>query len=170
MNRSSGPWPLGRFNAGLRRVRGSSLKAAVRTVFSSRAMCMALEAKKASHEAAGRASLSPASRVRRVPRTLIGSPGRTRLTADRFKGRVHGSETKAASYEPFLRTVAFRPLQRWTPESARKQPEGCGPHGFRFMRVWQNATSSNLCAQCAHEPGLRPGTHRCGLRIGRIGD
>jgi len=39
MNRSSGPWPLGRFNAGPRRVRGSSLKAAVRTVFSSRAMC-----------------------------------------------------------------------------------------------------------------------------------
>jgi len=41
MNRSFGPWPLGRFNAGLRRVRGNSLKAAVRTVFGSMAMCMA---------------------------------------------------------------------------------------------------------------------------------
>jgi len=36
------------------------------------------------------------------------------------------------SHEALLRTVAFRPLQRWSPESARKQPEGCGPHGFRF--------------------------------------
>ncbi|MBM3841492.1 MAG: hypothetical protein FJ398_26805 [Verrucomicrobia bacterium] len=36
------------------------------------------------------------------------------------------------SHEPERRTVAFRPLQRWTPESARKQPEGCGPRGFRF--------------------------------------
>jgi len=46
MNRSSGPWPLGRFYAGLRRVRGSSLKAAVRTVFGPRAMCMALRPRK----------------------------------------------------------------------------------------------------------------------------
>jgi len=46
LDRSSGPWPLGRFSAGLRRVRGSSLKAAVRTVFSSRAMCMALRPRK----------------------------------------------------------------------------------------------------------------------------
>jgi len=47
-----------------------------------------------------------------------------------FKGRVHGSETQAASHEPVSRTVAFRPLQRWTPGSARKQPEGSGPHSL----------------------------------------
>jgi len=41
MNLSSGPWPLGRFSAGLRRVRGSSLKAAVRTISGSWAMCTA---------------------------------------------------------------------------------------------------------------------------------
>jgi len=37
------------------------------------------------------------------------------------------------SHEPFLRTAAFRPLQRPTPERARKQPERCGPPGLRFM-------------------------------------
>ncbi|MBM3841615.1 MAG: hypothetical protein FJ398_27465, partial [Verrucomicrobia bacterium] len=58
------------------------------------------EAKKASHEPDGRASLSPASRVGRVPRTSSGSPGRTRPTGDRFKGRVPGSETKGTSHEP----------------------------------------------------------------------
>jgi len=85
----------------------------------------------ASHEPDGRASLSPASRVGRNPRTSSGSPGRTRPTG--FKGRMQRSEIKGASPEPFLRTAAFRPLQRWTPEGARKQPEGCGPHGFRFI-------------------------------------
>jgi len=35
MNPSAGPWPLGRFSARRRRVRGSSLKAAVRLVFGS---------------------------------------------------------------------------------------------------------------------------------------
>ncbi|MBM3841098.1 MAG: hypothetical protein FJ398_24715 [Verrucomicrobia bacterium] len=133
MNRSSGPWPL------VRPLQRSTPESARKQPegcgphgFRFKGRMHGSEAKKASHEAAGRASLSSASRVRRVPRTWIGSPGRTRPTADRFKGRVHGSETKAASYEPFLRTVAFRPLQRWTPESARKQPEGCGPHSFRF--------------------------------------
>jgi len=36
-------------------------------------------------------------------------------------------------HEPLLRTVAFRPLQCSTAESAREQPEGCGPHNLRFM-------------------------------------
>jgi len=35
LNRLSGPWPLGRFDAGLQSGAGSSLKAAVRTVFDS---------------------------------------------------------------------------------------------------------------------------------------
>ncbi|MBM3838088.1 MAG: hypothetical protein FJ398_09010 [Verrucomicrobia bacterium] len=40
----------------------------------------------ASHESDGRASLSPASRVGRVPVTSSGSPGRTRPTG--FMARV----------------------------------------------------------------------------------
>ncbi|MBM3837387.1 MAG: hypothetical protein FJ398_05385 [Verrucomicrobia bacterium] len=48
----------------------------------------------------GGASLSPASRVRRVPSASSGSPGRTRPTIDGFKGRVHGSETKETSHKP----------------------------------------------------------------------
>ncbi|MBM3838047.1 MAG: hypothetical protein FJ398_08790 [Verrucomicrobia bacterium] len=47
-----------------------------------------------------------------------------------------------------LRTVAFRPLQRWTPESARKQPEGCGPHGFRFKGHVHGAAAM----AASHEP------------------
>jgi len=39
---------------------------------------------------------------------------------------------KEASHETFLRTAALRPLQRQTPERGWKQPEGCGPRGFRF--------------------------------------
>ncbi|MBM3838198.1 MAG: hypothetical protein FJ398_09565 [Verrucomicrobia bacterium] len=81
------------------------------------------------HEPDGWASLSSASRVGRVPSRLSGSPGRTRPTGS--TGRAHGDSTKGTSHEPFLRTVAFRPLLRRTPKSARKQPEGCGPHGFR---------------------------------------
>ncbi|MBM3840832.1 MAG: hypothetical protein FJ398_23320 [Verrucomicrobia bacterium] len=50
-----------------------------------------------------------------------------------FKGRAHGSEAVEASPEPPLRTVAFGPLRRRTPERGRKQPEGCGPDGLRFM-------------------------------------
>jgi len=50
------------------------------------------------HKPEGRASLSPASRVGRVPSTSSGSPGRTRPTG--FKGRVHGSETRQALPEP----------------------------------------------------------------------
>ncbi|MBM3837317.1 MAG: hypothetical protein FJ398_05015 [Verrucomicrobia bacterium] len=56
------------------------------------------ETKGTSHEPDGRASLSPASRVGRVPRTSSGSPGRTRPTG--FMGRVHGSETKGTCHEP----------------------------------------------------------------------
>jgi len=41
MKRLFGPWPFGRFNARLRRVRGSSLKAAVRMVLVSWAVCAA---------------------------------------------------------------------------------------------------------------------------------
>ncbi|MBM3837034.1 MAG: FAD-binding protein [Verrucomicrobia bacterium] len=50
-----------------------------------------------SHEPDGRASLSPASRVGRVPPTSSGSPGRTRPTG--FMGRVPGSETKGTFHE-----------------------------------------------------------------------
>ncbi|MBM3837197.1 MAG: hypothetical protein FJ398_04405 [Verrucomicrobia bacterium] len=49
-----------------------------------------------SHELA-RASLSPASRVGRVPRTSSGSPGRTRPTG--FMGRVQVRKEQAASHE-----------------------------------------------------------------------
>jgi len=52
------------------------------------------------------------------------------------------------SHEHASRTVAFRPLQRWTPEGARKQPEGCGPRGLRFMgRVHGSETKGT-----SHEP------------------
>jgi len=49
------------------------------------------------HEPDARASLSPASRVGRVPRTSSGSPGRTRPTE--FMGRGHGTVAMAASRE-----------------------------------------------------------------------
>ncbi|MBM3837407.1 MAG: hypothetical protein FJ398_05520 [Verrucomicrobia bacterium] len=45
--------------------------------------------------------------------------------------------------------MAFRPLQRWTPASARKQPEGCGPHGFRF----KGRLHGFLAVGTSHEPG-----------------
>jgi len=51
-----------------------------------------------SPEPDGRASLSSASRVGRVPLTSSGSPGRTRPTG--FMGREHGSETEKALQEP----------------------------------------------------------------------
>ncbi|MBM3838691.1 MAG: hypothetical protein FJ398_12150 [Verrucomicrobia bacterium] len=51
-----------------------------------------------SHDPDGRASLSPASRVGRVPGTSSGSPGRTRPTG--FMGREHGDRTKEAFDEP----------------------------------------------------------------------
>ncbi|MBM3839490.1 MAG: hypothetical protein FJ398_16275 [Verrucomicrobia bacterium] len=58
----------------------------------------------------------------------------------------------SSSNEPFLRTEAFRPLQRSTPESAQKQPEGCGPHGFRFMgRVHGSETK-----EASREPASAP--------------
>jgi len=106
-----------------------------RTVSASRfdlVCCVCLVGRTAlSHKPAGRASLSLASRDERVPSTSIGSPGRTRPAG--FVGRGHGNQTNEASHEPTSRTVAFRPLQRSTSESARKQPEGCGPPGLRFM-------------------------------------
>ncbi|MBM3840781.1 MAG: hypothetical protein FJ398_23040 [Verrucomicrobia bacterium] len=60
-----------------------------------------------SYEPDARASLSPASRVGPVPRTSIGSPGRTRPTE--FMGREHGSETKQASQEPNPLTPSLSP-------------------------------------------------------------
>ncbi|MBM3836463.1 MAG: hypothetical protein FJ398_00645 [Verrucomicrobia bacterium] len=59
-----------------------------------------------SHEPDGRASLSAASGVGRVPSAWSGSPGRTRPTGDRFMGRVRGFETEGASHEP---TAVTRP-------------------------------------------------------------
>ncbi|MBM3837248.1 MAG: hypothetical protein FJ398_04665 [Verrucomicrobia bacterium] len=50
-----------------------------------------------SHEPDGRASLSPASRVGRVPRTSSGSPGRTRPTG--FMDRMHGAVAKSACHK-----------------------------------------------------------------------
>ncbi|MBM3841301.1 MAG: hypothetical protein FJ398_25780, partial [Verrucomicrobia bacterium] len=73
-----------------------------------------------------------------------------------FMGHVHGSETKGASREPSLRTVAFRPLQRQTPKRGRKQSEDCGPHGLRACPKiprgpvfapkagWRGATKENI--------------------------
>jgi len=55
------------------------------------------EANAASHEPDGRASLSPASRVGRVPRTSSGSPGRTRPPG--LIGGEHGSKTKETFHE-----------------------------------------------------------------------
>jgi len=51
-----------------------------------------------SHQPDGRASLSPASRVGRVPDTSSGSPGRTRPTG--FMGQEHGNQAKEAFDEP----------------------------------------------------------------------
>ncbi|MBM3836726.1 MAG: hypothetical protein FJ398_01980 [Verrucomicrobia bacterium] len=51
-----------------------------------------------SDEPDGRASLSPASRDGRVPRTSSSSPGRTRPTV-RFMGREHGNQTNEASQD-----------------------------------------------------------------------
>ncbi|MBM3836485.1 MAG: hypothetical protein FJ398_00755 [Verrucomicrobia bacterium] len=66
------------------------------------------------------------------------------------------------SHEPFLRTVAFRPLPRSTAESARKQPKGCGPPGFRF----KGHVHGPEAKKTSHEPGrasLSPAS-----RVGRV--
>ncbi|MBM3840573.1 MAG: hypothetical protein FJ398_21945 [Verrucomicrobia bacterium] len=50
---------------------------------------------------------------------------------------------------------AFRPLQRSSARSARKQPEGCGPRRLRFKgraHGWE-------AAEASHEPG-RDAFHR----------
>jgi len=52
-----------------------------------------------------------------------------KVQSSKFKVGRAGFLAVETSHEPFLRTVAFRPLQRSTPESARKQP-GRGPGGF----------------------------------------
>jgi len=80
-----------------------------------------------SPELQGRAGLSPASRSERDPGSSSGSPGRPRPNGDGLQGGVE------APPEPVSRTVAFTPLQRWTPESARKQPQGRGPPGLASM-------------------------------------
>jgi len=46
-----------------------------------------------------------------------------KVQSSKFKVGRAGFLAVETSHEPFLRTVAFRPLQRSTPESARKQPE-----------------------------------------------
>ncbi|MBM3840093.1 MAG: hypothetical protein FJ398_19430 [Verrucomicrobia bacterium] len=55
----------------------------------------------------------------------------------------------AFSHEPSVRTVAFRALQRPTAESARKQPEGCGPRGLRF----KGGAHGFLAVEASQEPG-----------------
>ncbi|MBM3839633.1 MAG: hypothetical protein FJ398_17015 [Verrucomicrobia bacterium] len=50
-----------------------------------------------SHEPDGRASLSPASRILRVPGTSSGSPGRTRPTG--LMGREQGNQYREAFHE-----------------------------------------------------------------------
>jgi len=54
------------------------------------------------------------------------------------------------SHEPVSRIVAFRPLQRPIPESARKQPEGCGPPGLRFM----GRVHGSKAVEASPEPSL----------------
>jgi len=54
-----------------------------------------------------------------------------------------------SSHAPSLRTAAFRPLQRSTPESARKQPKGCGPRSFRFLGHGHGF----LAKETSREPG-----------------
>ncbi|MBM3838951.1 MAG: hypothetical protein FJ398_13485 [Verrucomicrobia bacterium] len=75
------------------------------------------------------------------------------------------ARSKAASHEPVSRTVAFRPLQRSTPGSARKQPEGCGPHGLRFMgRVHGSGTMEapmNQTVRASLSPASRSGRVPC---------
>jgi len=58
------------------------------------------------------------------------------------------------SHEPAPRTVAFRPRQCSTVESARKQSEGCGPHCLRFMGGGHGSETK----AASHEPG-RDGFH-----------
>ncbi|MBM3837416.1 MAG: hypothetical protein FJ398_05565 [Verrucomicrobia bacterium] len=71
-----------------------------------------------------------------------------------------------SSHEPFLRTVAFRPLQRSNPESARKQPEGCGPHGFRFT----SRVHGFLAVATSHEPGRASPSRRAARRAWNTSD
>ncbi|MBM3838135.1 MAG: hypothetical protein FJ398_09245 [Verrucomicrobia bacterium] len=64
-----------------------------------------------------------------------------------------------ASHEPILRIVAFRPLQRWTPASARKQPEGCGPHGFRFKDHVHGAEAKKASQVQMHGSETKEASH-----------
>jgi len=77
--------------------------------------------------------------------------------------RITSTVSVKPSHEPFLRTVAFRPLQRWTPESARKQPEGCGPHDFRFKGHVQGPEAN----AASHEPDGRASLSPAS-RVGRV--
>ena len=63
-----------------------------------------------SHEPDGRASLSTASRVRRVPRTSSGSPGRTRPDSP---CRVHGPSAERNVHGPNARRFIFFLRQIW---------------------------------------------------------
>jgi len=77
---------------------------------------------------------------------LLPLPPRHEWKEDQGAGTTH--EDDSPSHEPSVRTVAFRPLQGSTPESARKQPECCGPHGFRFMGGEHGPESK----EAIHEP------------------
>ncbi|MBM3836800.1 MAG: hypothetical protein FJ398_02355 [Verrucomicrobia bacterium] len=76
-----------------------------------------------SHEPDGRASLSPASRVRRVPVTSSGSPGRTRPT--RFMGVMRALVRGSLIWRYVVPT-----LVGFLPPGRLKAPKGgttCGP-------------------------------------------
>jgi len=93
-----------------------------------RTVCEVNEAGLPSQEPDGRAGLSPASRVGRVPSTSSGSPGRTRPAG--FMGREHGDRTMAASQEP---DRAALPGSRTSVDASVQQhrptvPQGCAPN------------------------------------------
>jgi len=97
---------------------------------------MVTRPRQASHEPDGRASLSPASRSGRVPRTSSSSPGRTRSTG--FMGRVHGSETKETSHElPWVKPTRRNQPQRGcaSPIGQRRNPVGVEPVFPLFPRL-----------------------------------
>ncbi|MBM3840390.1 MAG: hypothetical protein FJ398_20985 [Verrucomicrobia bacterium] len=52
--------------------------------------------------------------------------------------------------------MAFRPLQRRTPERGRKQPEGCGPRSLRF----EDGKHGPETKEAFHEPFLRTAAFR----------
>jgi len=68
----------------------------------------------------------------------------------------HQNSNSGWNGDPSLRTAAFRPLQRSTARSARKQPGGCGPPGLGFM----DHVHGSKAVGASHELSPRTATFR----------